>query len=369
MALNINFKGQTFSNFVEAKVGISLDNLTGSFYFESTADENENFPIKKDSLVEVLADGSKILTGYVDKINVSSVISGGKATHKITIGGRGILQDLLESTVSGEYTNDLDFVQIVRDTLNEIGLVDVKVINKVKNIKPFGDEIESGEIGVKGFDFLEACAKKRQLLLNENKDGNLVIQRASKTKRKIRLLNIKNNEKNNNIKRISFSQDSSNRFYKYIFESQLNPVAQRQKVSNEKIVSQSDFVIDKEIRKTRQLQFNSDLDLSYEELKARAVWEANVRRARSFVYECIISGHTAPDGKVWDINNLIFVVDSYCNINSDLLIKKLVFSYNSVEGSTTTIGLTLPDAYSVLLVEENSIDNNTRSVGGVFVDK
>jgi prophage tail gpP-like protein len=368
MSLSIRFNGQDFQNFTDARVILSMDRLCGAFSFSSTANENESFPIPAGNMVECLADGQKILTGYIDTINVDAGSTQAMMAHNISISGRGRLQDLVDSTIKDEYTGDLNFVGIARYVLDTLGLNDVKIINKIDNLKNFSESIMSAETGVKAFEFLQSYAKKKQLLLNEDADGHLVVQRASQTVRPVYLRLTKLNAKRNNIKKMRFRQDFSNRYNKYIYASQANPALLAESLPIPQVVDQtSGFIIDKSIRSTRQVEINADEDLFDEDLKNLAIWEANIRQARGFYYMCEVSGHIAPDGKPWAINELVNIYDEFAHINSELLIKELSFDYSLDGGSTTIINFAPRNAYQVFVPPEPEyIDEITNQQGEVF---
>lgn len=373
MSLAIRFNGQDFQNFTAAKIMLSLDNLCGSFSFVSTASADESFPVPAGALVECLVDGQKVMTGYIDKINGVVWVQGKKTKHSIAVDGRGVLQDVVDSTISGEeYQGNLNFIDMCRYVLDYLGLTDVLVINEAGKIEDFSEDLVSGEKGLTCFEFLKTYAEKRQLLLNEDKNGNLVIQRSSQIIRPVYLRNTKTNRSQNNIKSINFIQDFSKRFGKYSFSSQQNPGLSSETIDPGEIVDQSSGIItDNSIRQTRRLDISSAEDLLEEDLKNRAIWEANIRAARGFNYTCQVAGHLAEDKKPWAINELISVQDDNNHINSELLVKTI--SFDSVLQkedvvNTTSLVLCFRNSYQVFIPSENSIDNNIYDEGQIFTN-
>ena len=178
MSLKIRLNGQDFTNFISASAALSMETAASAFAFKATADPDNLFPIPNGSLVEILADDIKVITGYVEKLGVGYA----GREHTITVQGRSLLADLIDSTVGEvkEFEGQVNLEDIIRATLNSIDLSNIKIINQAGSIRNFdASDITSAETGQNAFDFIESYARKRQVLLTTNGDGNLVIARAS----------------------------------------------------------------------------------------------------------------------------------------------------------------------------------------------
>jgi prophage tail gpP-like protein len=378
MSIIINKLGYSQVAIKSARIEMSLDNLCRSFNAVLNV-----YDVIKEEIPELLVAGDyiefllsaprnfssldknvnkfykyRILTGFVDSIAIDYNIDVNRRTHNMIIKGRGRTQDLLDSTIRPEHieTTNSNFVSMVKNVVALLNLSSIFVENRAGEITPFTDEIQSAEVGIGAFDFLASYAQKRQLLLNENSKGDIIIQRGgNKTRKNVGLLNINEKNKlsiNNNIKMGSFEQDISDRFYKYTFDSQLNPATQKISKPKEELTNQNGIIFDTLMRSGRELEINSDIDLSYEDMEKRAIWERNVRRARGFNYTCVVPEHFAQDGEAWRLNELVYVRDDFCAINGYYLVKRIVFEENIDSGSTTSITLTYPNAYSLSLEDE-----------------
>jgi prophage tail gpP-like protein len=310
----------------------------------------------------------RLVSGYVDSIAIDYYMAEERQTHTMTIKGRSILQDLVDSTINAEYIESVNFETMTRNVLDLLGLKDISIINKVGKLEPFVNEIQSAGIGISAFDFLSSYAEKKQLLLNETSRGDLVIQRASNKKREnVKLVNNLDRQEECNIKSASFELNIDNRFYKYICDSQMNPALQKVELTKEELTNQKSDSLDTLIRPSRQFELNSSEDVAYEDVIQRAIWERNVRRARSFNYSCVVSDHLAQDDEVWRLNELVYVNDKFCELDGYFLVKKLVFEESIEGGKITTIDLTYPNAYSLSLKDEESLERTLNKVDTTFI--
>jgi len=374
MSLSIRVNGKPFTHFQNATVMRSIESLCGRFTLTSSADDNELFPVLAGDAVEILADDVTILTGFVDK-------SGGSyddKSHQITVNGRDRLSDLVDSTVARavEFSPNIGLESIVKHVLRDLG-IDVEVINNAGKIENFTEtEIQSEGIGQNAFQFLESLARKRQVLLTSDFKSNIVLIRGNTGKIKTPLKHIKGGQRtgqrgrlttsgdDNNIKSAQWDYDLSNRFNKYTVQAQLVTTFLGAGTTPEDAVTQSGSATDDQIRKTRVLEINSEENADASTAGLRAIWEANIRRARSFSYFCTVQGHSV-DGAPWDFNKLVHVSDVFADLSSEFLIKQVDFSYNKTKGSSSKIGITYKDAFT-LQAEQDARESSQGDQGDSF---
>lgn len=351
MSLSIQKNGENYTNFKNAMCSISMENVCGQFSFASTPDENGSFPIKIDDSVNVFADGIKVMTGYVEALDGSD----DKESNDISLSGRGKLCDLVDSSLRDpiEFSGRVSLADIIAIVLADIGL-DIDVIEEDVTLppEPFEDwEIESPEIGQSGFDFIEKLARKKQVLLASDKDGNLILTRASNIIFPAHLKKKKNGQ-DNNILSSSLTLDHSKVFNQIFIASQLNPINQEANVRPKDLVSiVSSPAVNSKIRTSRQLVINSEESIDGFTANQRAIWEANIRRARSLSYIVIVQGHSV-NGQLWIPNIIISVDDDFRGVHGNMRIKAVTYLSNLEEGNTTRLELTYKDAYSLQAEQE-----------------
>lgn len=350
MSLSIQRNGENYVNFKDAMCSISMENVCGHFSFTSSPDENNSFPVKVDDPVNFLADGIKAMTGYVEALTGSD----DKETNDILLSGRGKLCDLVDSTLKEpkEFSGKVSLAYIVETVLADIGL-DVEVIEDFTTPPELFEDwdIESPEIGQSGFDFIEKLARKRQVLLTSDKDGNLVLTRASDTIFPAQLKKKKGNQ-DNNILSSSLTIDHSKVYNTISVAGQLNPLNQAANVRPKDLVSiVSSSAVNSNIRTSRGLIINAEESSDGFTANQRAIWEANIRRARSLTYAPVVQGHSV-NGQLWIPNVIVSVDDDFRGLHGDMRIKTVTYLASLEEGSTTRLELTYKDAYSLQAEQE-----------------
>jgi len=338
MTIAIQLNNSTLAGFTEASVERSMTSIAGGFSIMTPARPDEPYPVKTGDDISILVDGEIFLTGFVEVVNVS--YSG--TSHNITFSGRDLTGDIIDSTLGDikELQTPITFEEVVRQVTG------LEVINEVGAIKEFKEgELVSGDIGQTIFNFINSYAKKAQVLLTTNGLGQIVITRTGTTLNPNNLKNVKNN-KTNNIIAASGSVSTRERFNKYTARSQLNPAAAVFDESPETVVSPLALATDSDIRTIRKLEFNAEESLNSEQLQDRVDWESNIRRARSDTANITVPMHSA-NGKVWIPNELVYVKDEFLSIDSEMLIESVRFKFSNTTGSTTTLKVAPPDAYSL----------------------
>lgn len=362
MSLGIKLNGAEYTNFISARVSRSIDVLTSAFSFTSSANANSLFPIRAGDRVEITADGLTVCNGFVDELAVNYASN----EHLITVSGRGILADLIDSTVGAtkEFVGGVSLSSIARTVLDDIGLNSVRILNSAGTVANFtADEMTSAEVGQGAFEFLESFARKRQVFLNETSDGDLSLSRGTTVTAPIELQSTKATA-TNNIKSANVRIDHKNRYNTYTVQSQLNPLFQDEAITPAETTDQSGSATDSLIRSTRQLELNAEESQDSTGSGKRATWEANIRRARSFTYTATIYGHTH-GGSIIEPNTRIKVVDNFCNIDAQLLIRSVDLVFDLDNGSITTLQCAPKDAYT-LEAEQSQREASTSSTGEDF---
>jgi len=354
--ITVQLNGVDFKNFDRIAVFRSMEAVSGSFSFSSTANASSLFPLKKGDSVKIMVDGSQVVDGYIEKLAVSYSSN----EHTITATGRDKLADLIDSTVSGdkEFTGKISLVEIAESILNGLLLSDIKVIDQTGGVRKFEEtDITSAEVGKNAFEFLELYARKRQVLLSTDGSGNLLLQRASTTTFPGTIKNTVESIEGNNIISATLESNDADRFHTYITQSQLNPFSLDEETSPEDISSQNGRATDGAIRQSRVLEINAEESSDDFTSTERAKWESNIRRARSLSYKPKIQGHSV-EGQVWKPNVLAKVEDVFADIQATMLVRSVTLEQSVSEGSTTTLDMTYRDAYT-LQAEQNQRDANT----------
>ena len=187
-------------------------------------------------------------------------------------------------------------------------------------------------------------AKKRQVLLTSNGDGNIVITQSNPADSGATLQRIQGSD-NNNIISQSWTVNASQVFNKYIHRGQLDPRALNFAGTSgvASVENQGAEVVYSGAREGRQQVVVESASYSSDELKDRAKWASQLALARAVVFNCVAKGHRDENDILWKSNVLVQINSDVADITRKMLISSLTFSQG--EGSPTTT--------SFKFVEEN----------------
>jgi len=358
--IEIEFDGQRFTGFTNARVSRSVEAASGTFSV-TIKGVREGQPFIRGGSVKFFVDNELFLTGFIEQ----SVVSWNTSDHQTRITGRSKTADLIDSNVDGKLElnpspdNGFTLKQLAEEVIKNIGL-DISVKDSLgQDLKPFkGDSPGSGEVAEKGFNIIERYARKRQVFLTTNGDGDLVFVRGDQGRQNIDLIHaiLPKDTSFNNILDGEINIDDSGRFGKYVFHSQGNPTflsINNIPKDNKNIVERNNFVIDDEdnIRASRILQIQAENSTDVEELQERAQWEADIRKSRSLIYTYRVTGHSG-GGVIYKPNRIIRVLDDYGFENdTELLIKDVTFEVSNDGGNITELNLVRKNAFTLIVAE------------------
>ena len=350
MSILLEVNGQQYTQFESANVNIRLDVLTNTFEFSATSDNGNPLPFKGGEECKITIQDQQVLTGFIEVVNVSYSAT----SHNIKLIGRDKTADLLDSTLDAfsDLVAPITLKQIIERVISELNL-NIEVIDET-NSEPFNEaeDIIAPEPGQNAFEFIEIYSRKRHVLLTSNGKGDVVITDSSGVFIDAPIRHRLNTNENNVIS-ADVSYDTTGRFNLYKFASSLNPIALNVSGETEldNVVNQKGQEIDSEIRIGRQLILISENPYSDSQNIDRAIWEANIRKARGRLYRVQLNGFVTPSGNIWDINKIVSVVDDFADINAKMLINAVNFNFDLSIGSQTNIELVDQNAYTLTLNE------------------
>lgn len=370
--MKIEVGGVQYEGFVAASVISRLDALSNTFSFQATSEEARPLPFLGGEACNVLVDGESVLTGSIELVNVD----GDRESHKIDIQGRDKTGDLLDSSLGNVENGPLSDIKPPISLKRAIELVvshlgtDLLVVDEARPaLFNAAEDLVAPEPGQNAFEFIELLARKRQVLLTSNGDGDIVI--ASTPGAEVEaFLQHRIRDDANNVLSYSVSYDTTGRFNAYRSVSQLNvtPLNLTGSVETSAIVDQTSKVVrDRRIREGRQHVLVAESMYSSAEGERRALWERNIRRARGRVYSAAVDGYRNQTGNLWAINELVPVVDEYAGIEAIMLVNTVTFSKDEEGGSGTVLSLVERDAYSLTLAEPEEPEEPEEKMGdGLF---
>lgn len=259
----------------------STDNVPGTF--------NATLSLTGQSVaawepIRITNNGRVEFIGYIEEI----ASSGSDTTASITISGRDLLSDIVDSSVpdsvkvSGVTTLD----QMAKAIISALG-ANIKVINLAGDLTL--TEIQAASTGTKAFDYLQGFARKLGVYLIPDAQGNLVIFKNTNLSRSsVQIVNAPDTALHN-VKSWNKKIRTDNMYCLYHCKSQENYTATLgDDYSAGSSISGS--AADPISRPSRYLEITAEESMDADKCKSRAGEEANIRRARGTEYEATIAG-------------------------------------------------------------------------------
>lgn len=329
--------GTLHSGWTEISVQRSLDMIADAFELTLTdrwSKDAQPRTIKVGAACEVVIDGERVITGFVEDVTPSYDAT----QHSVTVSGRSKLGDLVDSTLDAKEYKQRTLLQIATDILKKFN-IDIIVQTDL------GDAFKRERLsaGDSPFDFLNKLCQRRAVRMISNADGDLVFTRAG-TQRINTSLTL-----GNNILSASGEFSQRERFSIYTVTGQTES-----SLLSESSGSKSASVADKNIKRYRPFVNMMDGNMEIADCKKMASWECNTRsgRAESIVYTVL--GWRHADG-LWNINHLVPVDDAFLDVHEDRLITEVRFLMDE-SGQRTELRVMPVTAYDLVALPDAEDD-------------
>ena len=359
MTITVKVKGVDYTKFISADLTVQLDAMCNSFAIVASNTKGQTFPFSLGDKVEMFVDGIKKLTGKIESFDGSY----DDGSYNLNVYGRDNTADLLDSSLGkmDALLAPVSLKAVCEAVISHLGLSITVSTQTGLIIADYNsaEDLIAPAVGQSAYEFLEYLALKRNVLLSSDAEGNLLLTQSASLSSAGRLQQlIDDPTSENNIVSASFSFDNTERFNKYVCQSQLNLATLNLGGETDlaSVQEQSSQVLDSEIAAGRQFAFKAERSSSSGQNLDRATWEANMRRARGINYSVEVEDHTiSTDSSIlWDTNTLVPVLDNLAGIRATMLIKELTYTTELSAGNITSLGLTNKDAFSLALSEPNT---------------
>lgn len=343
-SFELRFDNKSLKGFDKVVVSLSLDEIAGEFTFKVANRIKDGRPLELPELdkeVEILVDGSAIMKGYVEVVENFASDQDGFVS---LIHGREVTCDLVDSSIT--YSKKLS------------GPIDTVIADIVKpfSIKTVANSKKSVSIttekGARVWDTIELLARKTGELLWTRGDGilNIGVGSRDRFQKSLAMENIK----------MAHSKFSSHEtFSEYIVmsetESNADSWGSKAKRSSRK---------KGESRRYRPLVIKGEASsLNPAEAMKRAEWEASMRVSRSAAATVTIAGFRI-GSEILAINRLVEVNHPMIGIKREMLISSVMYSFSKSDGSVSTLGLSLPDAFNPMPADGIKAKKDANKVKG-----
>lgn len=334
----LEVEGVKYEGFTDIAVKSAMENFCSSFSFSTTVRETDLGRIVNDIKLQqkarVFIDDNLLITGYIDRVKRGISAS----SHSKNASGRDVGGDMIDSSIIQKSYNQRNFEALINLVLKDNGYK-VKVVNKVGILNLEPTEIIKTKFGEKVFTFLDRYAKKLQVLLKMDYQGNLTIIREDSDVVKNMLIN--NYTSDTNILESELDLTSVDRFYTVEMYSQGN-----NKTHTKAGITQKGIAFDYDIRPTRRLILTMDTASESKSLKSLAEWNVRVRRAKGSRYTCKTLGFYSSNKTLWEPNKLVDIIDYDAEVMGTFLIQGVEFTQN-LQGSYTYLDIVEQGSFSL----------------------
>lgn len=352
--INLEVNGRVYGNFTRITATRSYIEVPADFSFTATTDPQDltYFPIQKGDKCRVLVNDKAFITGHIDVVSIDH----SQGRHEISVEGRSMVSDLVDSTMDGRYeiNGPIGMLEALKRVVALSGL-EIDVLNNVDDIPDFTiNEKLSGDLGSPVWDFMTDIALKKNVLITENGDGQIVLIRGGGKKIHDSVIKKQFGEDNNITASRSVRSDRT-RYNKYKVLSQSDSSALAGGLfgtdEHTATASISGSVTDDDIRVTRVKCFVSEKSGGQTDCYNRAVWQSNMSRSKGFSYSCDAPEFISNEGTVFEPGQVLHVLDEYQMVDSDLIIDTVSLEYDMTGGSKLTREFLRADSFTLIANE------------------
>jgi len=366
----LEVNGFQYKGFTDIEVSRSIENFAGKFKFSTTVKENSSLVVQNDLKVQdevrVFIDSDLILTGYIEELNISYSVD----SHSISVSGRDKTGDLIDSSIKQAQYKQINFIKLAEAVLLDNGYTDIKIINNLTTppILTTGEtatdpsfledgESPTAEQGASIVQFLDSYAKKLQVLLVTDEDGNINVTSEGDQLADGALISTKTQS---NILAASINVSTVDRFRFIEVYSQGDNSSFYEQSSD-----QSSIVTDTSIRSPRRKRIPVNTASKTTTLDNLAKWNVSIREAKGLRYNCTVQGFytTRKNISPWLPNTLVQLKDERCQVDGQFLIQGVTYR-RSLRGSFTDLSIVKRGAFSV----ESPVVADNSDFGGDLID-
>jgi prophage tail gpP-like protein len=359
----VGVKKFLFEGWESIRIQRSMDQCAGSFslsFVDKWRQTFLNWELTPGSEILVNIGPLPVLRGYIDRLDVTVT----NEDRRLEITGRDATADLVDSSAP-TFPSEFKFVTIAQ--LAAIFITPHKIPWAID--VPPGPPFEKFTVrqGESVFDLLSRAAQFRGLMLQATEIGGLLItDRSSVLSRAVSPAPL---VQGINIVEASGAYDYSDRFAQYNIRGQ----SRGNELVNRKMVTQlTGIALDPvmALRPARQKTIVVDGSVDLLSVQEKANFEASARASKALDVQIKVQGwrqDIAQLGPLWRPNQIVFVQAPFIGIQSaQMLIRSVQFNKSLSDGTTTTLGLTRPDAYIPKIPVVNPVFDATQNLGWLF---
>lgn len=315
--------GRKFSNWTEARVSRSLDQIAATFSLTLVARSSDGGRVRlfPGDSVSVAVDGVRVINGYVDDLKAS--FSAG--SHAVSVSGSEKTSDIADCSIESPLEwKDKTMSEIVDSICKNFGL---KFSNSMNVDVGKAFPRFSVEPGAKALDTIAKLCKERGILPCSDGLGGIFLLKPESCARGPAL------RQGENLVSVSVGLSLVDRFSKYSVYG----------TGRKKVVGEAS---DSDVTRVRPMVVVDSNAIDKEQVQARADWESKVRKAKSMKFSASVKGWSHSGG-LWvpGVVCSLFAPEALVETPVDLLVSSVEYSWSS-SGSMANLTLVSPDVYA-----------------------
>lgn len=367
--LSIEVDGATYDSFASGEVTRNLKDLAGTFSFEHRdgaralatfpyASPPALFMLRPGMSAKVYADGELVLDGFIKEVSPS--IDPGMAS--VAISGEDKAGDLVDCAAAPDGPGEYKGVKLEEAAKRIAAPFGLSVKADVDTGAPF--KRYPLDLAETGLSAIEKGARQRGVLVTSDGVGGVVITGTGKKRAPGRL------KMPGNVIAASATFTEEGRHSEHVVRGQQEKAEQRRDERpapmtpgsapeapggrqdgdgsaterERRGTARTGRASDEEVKRHRPIVWLARSQADQTSAQDEADWRMRTSRG-----ECEEANYTVHGfgvgGRLWRVNELVSVEDSFCDIFRDMLISAVVFREDEGGGRTTDITVTSPEAY------------------------
>jgi prophage tail gpP-like protein len=336
----LSVNGVNYGGWTSMRVMRSMEQLAHAFNFNLTdrwADQKAPVQVHRGDACVVIYQGDRgaqnITIGWVDE-NSRSYDATSRST---SIVGRSRTGDLVDCSA-----------ELLTSSLKQVGLLQIAQALCLSYGIPVSTTTDLGSPfpifrltdGETVFQALERACRMRGVVMVTDSRGGLVFQRSGQ-------MTVQDSiERGVNVLRAGSRDSHAERFSRYTVKTQVPAGGASGDMFSAHRLSQKMMSLDGQMTRYRPTVIMAETEQTGLELQKRADWERNVRAGRSLRITYTVPGWENRSG-LWTPNTLVWVKDPEMEVDEQLLIVTTTYERSEENGTTTTMDLTMPAAFTV----------------------
>ena len=367
--LVLRIQGTDYGGWTSVRVRRSVEEAASAWACEVSErwpGQSQPWPIKPLDACEVLLDGQRVLTGWVDVYAPAFDAH----THRVEVRGRSRTADAVDSSIeidSGQLQG-LTVQQIAERVLKPLGIT-------VRYDAPVNDTVPDLQVqpGETPHALLERLCRMQGVLVTDDPDGHLVLTRPGAGRASGKLV------QGQNIVAASAELDWTNRASTYITRAHnrnpddapdWDPEAAGDGEdagagdggddggdgdtgtpgTNDTLVSPSGSATDPAVTRTRVVILYGEHVMDAKQAALRAEYEKRRRIGQSQRARVTVQGWTQPDGTLWRAGDTVPITAPWLGVDFSLVIAAVEFVKDD-SGTRTELELTPSGAFMASAAE------------------